>query len=135
MYLKEKSTYLDFKIENTNDNIGINPDDNWCLVNIIIKNEEIDYSAYKKMLTKKELFSTIAKLKNLIGNNLIRTENLIFIKNYFSMKLYLDKENNKVLEIKMIGLTKIIPNLNNYTIKMVNDEIIQFVELLESQIN
>lgn len=134
MYLKDKTTFLDLKIRNTDDKIGISLDDNWCLIDMTLTNEEIDYYASKKFLTKKELNKVINMLKDLM-NDLNKKDNLTFVKNYLSMKLYIDRELGKVLELSLLGLNRIIPNFDTYTVRFMDKEIVDFIELIESQIN
>ena len=123
MILKDKSTKIKIKINNTTNNIGLDKNDTWQDIRILIQNKELNLNTKKELITKKELEYTIKKINTFIENSKPKKERISFIKNYFVIYLETIKKQ-KQIKIKIINLNN---TKKNYLILLNKDEIKELI--------
>ena len=127
MILKDKSTKIKIKINNTTNNIGLDKNDTWQDIRILIQNKELNLNTKKELITKKELEYTIKKINTFIENSKPKKERISFIKNYFVIYLETIKKQ-KQIKIKIINLNN---TKKNYLILLNKDEIKELINNIE----
>ena len=127
MILKDKSTKIKIKINNTTNNIGLDKNDTWQDIRILIQNKELNINTKKELITKKELEYTIKKINTFIQNSNSKKERISFIKNYFVIYLETIKKQ-KQIKIKIINLNN---TKKNYLILLNKDEIKELINNIE----
>ena len=127
MILKDKSTKIKIKINNTTNNIGLDKNDTWQDIRILIQNKELNLNTKKELITKKELEYTIKKINTFIQNSNSKKERISFIKNYFVIYLETIKKQ-KQIKIKIINLNN---TKKNYLILLNKDEIKELINNIE----
>lgn len=126
MKIKYSNMFFDIKIQNTNDNLGLK-EDTWCNVSIVLNNEMFHYEISKNILSKKEIIKMIDTTKKYYNLKYPNGLKLNHIKNYLIIKFNPIKENKKIIEMILIDQNK-----KNYCIFFENEEIKEFIKLLES---
>ena len=127
MILKDKSTKIKIKINNTTNNIGLDKNDTWQDIRILIQNKELNLNTKKELITKKELEYTIKKINTFIQNSNSKKERISFIKNYFVIYLETIKKQ-KQIKIKIINLNN---TKKNYLILLNKEEIKELINNIE----
>ena len=129
MKLMYNNTLLKINIKETEDNFGLKENDRWCLVHILIKNDETNYEINKDILTKKEITDTINTINKFI-NNEISSINIKYIKNFIKIHL-LKKTNKKILELVLIE-PKTQSN-KTHKVYLEEQELLGFIKLLKGE--
>ncbi|MDD6878651.1 MAG: hypothetical protein PUD59_00255 [bacterium] len=130
MITKHKKTFFDINMYKTNNKIGINEDDYWCKVNLIADNYEFHYEVSRESITKNETIKALNYLKDYYYKSTINTQELSFIKNYFILIFHEIKNNNKLLELKLISLLN--KQEKSYSLFFENEEIEEFIHLIQN---
>ena len=133
MILKNESTQLVIDVKKSQSNDGLCSGDYWCCVDILVKNSNIDLKTSKELLSKLELDDLIIKMKRFLENDFTQKMRISFIKNYFVIYLESNSKGRKSMRIKLIHIDS---DQNNYVLFFDDNEIKEFLHLLENfQIN
>ena len=128
MILKNNLTKFDLSVKSSQSNLGLSDGDYWCFVHIFFDNSDAHFDLSGEILAKSELNELLFKLKEFLHKRVVR-ERISFIKNYFLFYLDASKKNMKKLVIKFIHIDE---KKANYFLTFYDDEIVSFVQLLES---
>ena len=129
MKLREKNTYIALNFTSTNNNNGLKENEKWAKVYMIVSNDEFHYDICVESLTEKEINKGIQYMKEYYYNNNIIEKELKFIKNFYIIKFHPIKNNEKLLELKLIGLIE--KKEKSYSVFFRNEEIEKFIFMNE----
>lgn len=130
MVTKNKNTFFDVNMYKTNNNIGINENDFWCLVKLNASNDEFCYEVSRESITKDEILKALDYIRNYYYNDKIIEKELTFIKNYFILIFHDIKQKKKVFELKLISLLN--KDEETYSIIFEDEEIEEFIKITEN---
>ena len=122
-----KNTNFKLDISVTENNFGIKENDKWCLVNLLINNEEFSYEINKEILTLNEIKTTISILEDFLCNK-IKNKFITYIKNFIKIKLVTLKKE-KTLELTVIEPKE--SGKNTYKIVLKDNEIKELIDILK----
>lgn len=125
MKIKSDNSEIDIIIKETDSDLGL-IDDKWCVVKVVLKNDNFSYTVENELNTKNEFIRGINKIEKFYNGETSIHERIKFIKNYFIIDFFIDKEKNKILNLKMVA----IDDTRSYTLKFVNDEIKGFIDMI-----
>ena len=132
MILKKGKIQLDFNVTGSQSRDGLSCSDYWCNVQFKVKGNQIDLDSSIDMISKQEFLGLIEKLRLFMEDDFIQKGRISFIKNYFVIYLEASLRIGKRMQIKLVHIN---PNNDNYLLSFRDEEILEFLHLLENEID
>lgn len=127
MILKDQSTKFTIELKETHEKEGLNENDVWYQTRIIIKNEEINYKAEGKYLSKNEVKELKKELIEFIKAKKTIKKRIAFIKNFLIFYLDFNSKRPKTLYLKLVHINN---TKKNYQIKIQEEEITEVIDMI-----
>ena len=132
MILKKGKIQLDFNVTGSQSRDGLSGGDYWCNVQFKVKGNQIDLDSSIDMISKQEFLGLIEKLRLFMEDDFIQKGRISFIKNYFVIYLEASLRIGKRMQIKLVHINS---NNDNYLLSFRDEEILEFLHLLENEID
>lgn len=134
MKIKFNETVLQFDVTITDNNVGLKEGDNWCNIKFLIDNKNCHYESEGLFLTRDELVRSSKDVFKFYDSEKPKRQKLTFIKNYFWLILE-EIDNHKQMYIYLNDVVSIDDMIvHTYTVTLTDDEIIEFVNRVYSQV-